>query len=317
LTPIPVLGHIAPVAVEPTPDAPVADAPVADDRAAEAPLAAAPAAAAPEPGAVRVQPVPAQDASAVYLGGALEEERQWLQQSLSRQFSATASSVARVLSQNPRLRGRGGQEVVSDLVAVRLYLTEYGQRIDDSVRTGQPGSHMLFARCVNAGLRRLPSHRGAVRLRATLSDSEWSWYGSQRLVTEWAFCQALTDGTAALPGDVDFLIWSATARRTSALAPEVPGQVVFLPGTRFKVLTVGDGERRAVLLREMSAVESASGTPLGAEPVPLDEIALAGLGKATVAWAGTKQSTQLPQEHARRFGDPPGLIRNPAGTPVT
>jgi hypothetical protein len=266
---------------------------------------------------VRVQPVPPQDASAVYLGGELEKERQWLQQSMSREFSATASSVARVLSQNPRLRGGGEQEVVVDLVAVRLYLTEYGQRIDDNVRTGQPGAHVPFARCVNAGLRRLPSHRGAVRLRATLSDAEWSWYGSVRLITEWAFCPALTDGTVQLPGNVDFLIWSATARRTSALAPEMPGQVLFLPGTLFRVLEVRDGPRREVLLREMSARETASGEPLGLEPTPLDEIALTGLGKTNVAWLGMKQRAELPQEYAHRFGNPPGLIHNLEGSPVT
>jgi hypothetical protein len=282
-----------------------------------APAALAPAAAPQGPGAVRVQPVPAQDASAAHLGDGLEKERQWLQQSLSREFSATASSVARVLSQNPRLRGGGEQEVVVDLVAVRLYLTEYGQRIDDNVRTGQVGSHVPFARCVNAGLRRLPSHRGAVRLRATLSDAEWSWYGSVRLFTEWAFCPALTDGTVKLPGNVDFLIWSATARRTSALAPEIPGQVLFLPGALFKVLEVRDGPRREVLLREMSARETASGEPLGLEPTPLDEMAFTGLGKANVAWLGMKQGTELPQEYAHRFGHPPGLIRNPAGSLVT
>ena len=309
------------MAAEPTVAAPVAAPPVVAPTVA-APAVAAPAVAAPVAGPpvadeVRVQPVPAQDASAAYLGDGLEEGRQWLQQALSRQFSATASSVARVLSQNPRLRGGGEQEVVADLVAVRLYLTEYAQRIDDNVRAGRPGSHVLFARCVNAGLRRLPSHRGAVRLRATLSDAEWNWYGSQRLVTEWAFCPALNDGTAALPGNVAFLIWSATARRTSALAPEVPGQVLFLPGTRFKVLQVRDGERREVLLREMSASETAPAAPVETEPVPLDDIALTGLGKANVAWIGTKQRAELPQEYARRFGDPPGLIRNLAQSPVT
>jgi hypothetical protein len=297
--------------VEPAVAAPADSAP-----ADSAPADSAPAAAPLETGAVRVQPVPAQDASAAYLGDGLEEDRQWLQQSLSREFSATASSVARVLSQNPRLRGGGEQEVVADLVAVRLYITEYGQRIDDNVRTGQRGSHVAFARCVHAGLRRLPSHRGAARLRATLSEAEWSWYSSRRLVTEWAFCSALTDGTVKLPGDVDFLIWSATARRTSALAPEIPGQVVFLPGTLFKVLEVRDGDRREVLLREMSARETASGAPDGTEPGPLDEIALTGLGKAKVGWAGMKQRTEVPRGYADRFGNPLGLIRN-AGSPIT
>jgi len=36
--------------------------------------------------------------------------RQWLQQSLNRKFSAAASSVARVISQNPRLRGGAAQQ---------------------------------------------------------------------------------------------------------------------------------------------------------------------------------------------------------------
>jgi hypothetical protein len=320
LTPLSVLARVAPpavehataaapVAVEPAVAAPRFATPVDAPPGGAAPTLATPVTAPPGNGAVRVQPVPARDASVVSLDGGLEEERQWLQTSLSRQFSATASSVARVLSQNPRLRGGGEQEAVVDLVAVRLYLTEYGQRIDDDVRTGQPGAHVPFARCVNAGLRRLPSHRGAVRHCAALSDAEWNWYGSQRLITEWAFCSALTDGAVPLPGNVDFLIWSATARRTSALAPEVPGQVVFLPGTRFKVLAVRDGERRAVLLREMSAVETAPGVAPGTDPAPLDQLALTGLGKANVAWAGMKRSTALPQEHAHRFGNPPGLIR--------
>jgi hypothetical protein len=282
--------------------------------AAAAPTAAAPVAAVPGGGAVRVQPVPSPEASAVYLGGDLEGERRWLQQALSQQFSATASSVARVLSQNPRLRGGGDQDAVADLVAVRLYLTEYGQRTDDNVRAGQVGGHVPFARCVNAGLRRLPSHRGAVRLRAALSDAEWSWYGSQQQVTEWSFCPALTDGTAALPGNVDFLIWSATARRTSSLVPDVPGQVVFLPGTRFKVLAVLDGERREVLLREMPASETVSPAT---GPAPLDEIALTGLGQASAAWASVKQTANLPGEYTRRFANPPGLLRDPAGEQAT
>jgi hypothetical protein len=316
LTPISLLGRrAAPMAVEPAAAAPepVVSASVsavpASEPAVPAPVPKPPA---PASGVVRVQPVPAQDASAAYLDGGLEEERQWLQRSLSRQFSAAASSVARVLSRSPRLRG-DGQEVVADLVAVRLYLTEYGQRLDDDVRTGQPGSHVPFARCVNAGLRRLPSHRGAVRLRAMLSDAELDWYASQQLVTEWAFCPALTDGGAELPGNVDFLIWSATARRTSALVPEVSGQVVFLPSTRFKVLEVRDEERRTVLLRELSAREA---EPSGAGMAPLDESALTGLEKASVAWSGTRPGTALPQEYARRFCSPPGLLRNLAESPV-
>ena len=167
---------------------------------------------------------------------------------------------------------------------------------------------MAFARCIAAGLRRLPSHRGAVRLRATLTDAEWRWYGSRPVVTEWAFCPALADGAVRLPGTVDFLIWSATGRRTSVLAPEVPGQVVFLPGTSFKVLQVRDGERREVLLRQLSDRETSGDAQAGANPAPFDDFALAGLEKAQAAWAGRGEDGELPEEHAGRFGSPPGLI---------
>jgi len=118
--------------------------------------------------------------------------------------------------------------VVADLVAVRLYLTEYGQRIDDSIRTAQPGSHVAFARCIAAGLRRLPSHRGAVRLRATLTDAEWRWYGSRPVVTEWAFCPALADGAVRLPGTrgLPDLVGDPGAARACSRPRSRPGGVL-------------------------------------------------------------------------------------------
>jgi hypothetical protein len=259
---------------------------------------------------VRVQPVPAPQASAVPPPRGIAQERQWLRRTMSQQFGDTSSLVSRVLSQTPGLRGGGdgaSHDVLTDLVAVRLYLAGHGQRIDDAVRTGEVGPHVPFARCVAAGLRRLPSYRGATRLCATIEDAEWQWYESRRLVTEWAFCPALTDGAARLPGDVDFLIWSMTARRTSLLAPDVASQVVFLPGTSFKVLRVREGERREVLLRELSASEIAADGRVETGQVPLDDLALAGLEKAMDAWAHADASGELPREFAWRFGNPPGL----------
>ncbi len=133
----------------------------------------------------------------------IDGERAWLRQAMSQQYDAAASSVMRVLSEEPGLRGdaRGSSsEVLTDLVAVRLYLTGHAQRLDDAVRTATVGPHVPFGRCVAAGLSRLPTYRGATRLRAALADAEWRWYGSRRLVTEWAFCPALATGHARLPG---------------------------------------------------------------------------------------------------------------------
>jgi hypothetical protein len=286
---------------EPVPAAPPEAPPV------QAPAAAGPAGEDPQ---ARVQPVPAPQASAVPPERGIAKERLWLQRALSQEYGATASSVSRVLSQTPGLRGGDGtaQDVLTDLVAVRLYLAEHGQRIDDAVRTAKVGPHVPFARCVASGLRRLPSYRGAARLRATLADAEWNWYGSRRLVTEWAFCPALTDGSITLPGAVDFLIWSMTARRTHLLAPDVGSQVLFLPGTSFKVLRVSDGQRPEVLLRELSAGEIAPDGKVETGQVPLDEVALTVLEKASDAWAHADPGRELTGGYARRFGNPPGLI---------
>jgi hypothetical protein len=276
--------------------------------AAAAPKPAAPKPAAPKP---RVQSVPSPQACALPPAGGIAHERIWLQRSLTQQFSATANSVARVLSQTPGLRAGGdgtAQDVLADLVAVRLYLSGHGQRIDDAVRTARVGPHVPFARCVTSGLRRLPSYRGATRLRATLADAEWRWYSDRRLVTEWAFCPALTDGGIRLTGAVEFKIWSMTARRTSLLAPDIASQVLFLPGTSFKVLSVCDGQQREVLLRELSPGEIAPDGKVETGQVPLDDVALHGLEKAGDAWERGKQDGELPEGYARRFGNPPGLL---------
>jgi hypothetical protein len=154
----------------------------------------------------------------------------------------------------------------------------------------------------------MPSYRGATRLRATLADAEWQWYQSRDVVTEWAFCAAVTSGRLALPGTVEFRIWSATARRTELLEPSLPGQVLFLPGTSFKVLQVGNSDHKEVLLRELSAHEIGSDGRVELGRVPLDEVALTGLEHRAAAWRAEGSSEDLPAGYEYRFGNPPGLI---------
>jgi hypothetical protein len=230
---------------------------------------------------------------------------------MSRQYDAAASSVGRVLAENPGIRSESGvppSDLLTDMVALRLYLSGHAQRLDDAVRAGKVGPHVPFGRCVAAGLRRLPSYRGATRLRATLADAEWQWYHDRQIVTEWAFCSALASGGAQLPGTVEFRIWSMTARRTSLLEPRLPGQVLFLPGTNFKVLQVSSDGRRQVLLRELSANEIAPDGRVDLDRVPLDEVALTGLEQVGAAWRETQPAEELPAGYEYRFGNPPGLI---------
>jgi hypothetical protein len=259
--------------------------------------------------AVEVQPVPAPAASLAPPARGLAKEREWLRRTLGPEYDAAASAMTRVLSQEPGLRGprESAADALADLAAVKLYLSGHAQQVDQGARTGQVGPHVPFGRCVAAGLRRLPSHRGPAMLRAALGDAEWQWYGARSLVTEWAFCPAVAAGGWRLPGTVDFMIWSVTARRTELVDPAGGRQVIFLPGTRFRVLRVRSGQRREVLLREIAPAE------IGADGRvevmgPLDELAVAGLDKASEVWASGPAAAPVPGQYTHRFTHPPGLL---------
>ncbi|MEU8788312.1 hypothetical protein [Streptomyces sp. NPDC048643] len=256
---------------------------------------------------VRVQPVPRTAACALPPERGVAQERDWVRRTFSEQYNATAGSVSRMMSESPGLRGGSRTEAadaLTELVAVRLYLSGDSRAADTAVRTATAGPHVPLARCVTAGLRRLPSYRGPALLRTRLQDAERAWYRADRLVTEWAFCHARTSLHAGPRGSgaTDVLIWSMTARRTGSLDPAAPDRVVFLPGTSFKVLrTVGD----AVLMREVSPSEIAEDGRVDLQRVKLDEIALKGLGN--ILDALEKAGTDAKAESA----DPPGLILTP------
>ncbi|WP_194915250.1 hypothetical protein [Catenulispora rubra] len=266
--------------------------------------------------APQVQPVPRPETTAVPSVRALDQERQWVRRTLSEQYDNTLGSVSRVVSESPGLRTSGAAtaDVLVDLVAVQLYLNGQTRPFDDLVRSAAAGPHVPLARCIASGLKRLPSHRGPTLVRASLSERELRWYDSRKLVTEWGFVPALAGARYRMPGDVDLLIWSMTARRTHLVAPDLPEQVVFLPGTSFKVLSVVTGERPQVLLRELSASEIGADGRVDPGPVPLDEVALKGLTDAGRTWADEDSAADLPDlpdlpEAVRdRFGGAPGLI---------
>ncbi|MBS2539422.1 hypothetical protein KGQ20_42430, partial [Catenulispora sp. NF23] len=262
---------------------------------------------------VRIQPVPEPAASAVPSARDIAKERIWLRRSLTRQFDAAVNSVARVVSEVPGLRGAGSvspEELISDLVAVRLYLGGDTRGLDDMVRGATVGAHVPLARCVAAGLRHLPSHRGAVRMAADLTPPQLAWYRDRDLLTEWAFAPALSTAGLALPGQTEIHLWSVTGRRTALIDPAVEGQVVFLPGTRFRVLDAGAGR---LLLREVSASEGgsevASEGRLGTASEQLDDLARQGLEQAARSWHDAGLGTAAPPGNLLdRFSSPPGLI---------
>ncbi|MFI5935003.1 hypothetical protein [Actinoplanes sp. NPDC051494] len=284
----------------------------------------APRAAVPEPAVVRevagdarMQPIPAPSASALLPKRSLDEERAWLRRTLSRDFDVMASSVSRIMSEHPGLQATGAvspDSVLADSVAVRLYLSQRGAGIDDGLRTGANGPHVPFARCTVSGLSRLPSFRGTTVYRTSPTAAEWDAYRDRRIVTDWAFVNALTGPCTGQDGDTDVLVWSMTARRTGVLEPEgddrIEDRVLFLPGTHFKILELrqptGD-ERGAVLMREIGANEIGSDGRVDPDRVSLDELAATSLRRSVERWSTAEPKRRIGAGSVGRFGTLPGL----------
>ncbi|MGA5300910.1 hypothetical protein ACPCHT_13335 [Nucisporomicrobium flavum] len=258
------------------------------------------------PMSFQVDPDP--DAQGLPTPAGLAEERAWLRSTLTREFDAAASSVSRLLSEYPGFQA--DPDTMVDAVAVRLYLSAVGDGLDEALREGDVGPQVPFARCVAAGLRRLPSHRGATSLVSDLTAEEVARIRDRGVLTDWGFTHALTEPPLNLPGELDVLIWSMTARRTRLLEPEddrrAESRVVFLPGTSFKVLDAvlpGPGVRGRLLLRELAADEPDRGR------VPFDDLALNSLSRAMEQVGSAGSFSRIGPAAATRFGTVPGLRR--------
>lgn len=321
----PVPGPVAPQPDPPsTPDADTDLPPAADPAPVPGPAepAAAEEAAAVPPHAVaaaqpRVQPVPRPAACVVPPQQGISHERDWVRRNLNEQYNAIAGTVSRVISEAPGLRGASREataDTLTDLVALHLYLSGESRRLDRAVRKAEVGAHVPVARCVASGLARLPSYRGTAVLHAALHAAERDWYEEDKVVTEWAFCRALTTAYPDTPGDTRFLLWSMTARRTHLVDPSVPDRVLFLPGTGFKVLRVHPGSRHTVLLRELSPSEIGEDGMVDDQRVPLDEIALTGLEQIRDRWDSLAgDGPPVVPAYAAELASPPGLITTDGG----
>lgn len=313
--PPPVAPPVAPVVPPPVSPAGFLDEVSDTGTSAEAPpiTLAAPA------GTAAVQPTPASAASALLSDRGLDEERRWLRRTLAAEFDATAGSLGRVLSQHPGLHGsdpRAAEEILADAVAIRFYLSERGVAIDAGLRSAVPGPHVPIARCVVAGLTRLPSHRGATTFTASPTAAEWKLLESRRVFTDWGFVHALTEPAVPVPGaggdgEVDVLIWSMTARRTRLLEPDgatgAENRVLFVPGTSFKLLEATTGDRRRLLLRELATDEIGADGRVDGDRGALDDLAVATLTRAADQWSDRNPSGRIGPAAIARFGALPGL----------
>ncbi|MEV7626855.1 hypothetical protein [Actinoplanes sp. NPDC089786] len=265
----------------------------------------------------RLQPTPVAASSAIPSARGLQEERAWLRRTLSDDFDRVASSVSRMLSEQPALQtgdSRTPAEILSDCVAVRLYLSSQGSAIDADLRAARKGPHVPFARCVVAGLGPMPSHRGPASFTTSLSAAHWTLLHKHKLLTEWGFLNALTEPSPDLKGDVEILVWAMTARRTTGFEPQgderADNRVLFLPGTSFKVLMTTEpsgAARGRVLLRELSRTEIAADGRVAGDRINLDELAVASLQRYVERWTGKDRPARVGTAAAGRFVLPPGI----------
>lgn len=331
MPPVPAAPPVPP-AVAP-PSLPVADlpSPVEPKTTAPEPTPAPEPIAAPEPAPPAVtateptntqrpaalQPTPGPESTALLPKRGVDKEREWLRKSLGAEYGLMSNSVARILSEHPGFQGAlstSSVEVLTDAVAVQLYLSAKGTAIDAGLRSGVNGPHVPIARCVVAGLSRLPSHRGPATFATSLSSSATTLYRTQKVLTEWGFLNTLTQPSSTLDGDTDVLVWSITARRTKLLEPAEAGvenRVLFVPGTSFKVLELrepADGARGLVLLRELTASEVDETGKVASDRISLDELALVSLRRELEVWAEAEGRRPMDKKAAQRFTALPGLV---------
>jgi hypothetical protein len=294
-----------------------ADFPAAGVLAAGAPdVPGAPAGYAPGRDAA-LQPAPRPEAAAVLPPHGLEEEREWFRRDLAGEYGTMSNAVARVLAEHPGFQGelsRNSAEVLTDAVAVRLYLSPRGELIDQALRTAAPGAHVPIARCVVAGLSRLPSHRGPSMFTVSPTPEQWTLYRDHSVLTEWGFLNAFAGPYANLDGDTEVLVWSISGRRTRLLELDgdpVEDRVVFVPGTGFKILELsepGESTRGLILLREIAVTEIDETGLVDPHRTALDDLALRSLRQELEKWTGSPPQRKIGRKAAARFGVLPGLV---------
>ncbi|MBP0452908.1 hypothetical protein J5Y04_25675 [Kitasatospora sp. RG8] len=188
-------------------------------------------------------------------------ERAAVKDLLGGHFQRCASHADQVATRLPALRSGGRDdlnELKTDLAAVFLHHADPGAPVSrtelvEAARRPDPGPLDAFLACLGSGLRRLPSHHGAVLLGAHATAEELRHYVPGARLTEPAPVVGLPSHDVELGTPVEFAVWSATGRRTAVFAEEGEHEVVFPPGSHFSVLDVlpgEDGRPTRVLLRE-------------------------------------------------------------------
>ena len=206
----------------------------------------------------------ATDGSPVRPGASTPADREQLRVMLGPAFVRLVNRADQIATRLPGLRSTPIDDIKADLVAVLLHHTDTGvpatrAELVAAARSDRASHLSAYLTCLTSGLRRLPSHHGAVLLGAIAGERELQQYTAGSLLIEPAPVAALPAHDVDLGTPVEFAVWSTTGRRTALFGnPGDEPVVVFPPGTRFRVLNVrpgsGPGTPSRVLLREIGAV---------------------------------------------------------------
>lgn len=211
-------------------------------------------------------------------------ERQVLRSHVGADWERHTRAAQRTLTALPGLRPAGDEddEPLADLAALYAYLGavegRLGERELAAALNRRDPDAVAYLACLASGLRRLPSYRGATVLTAGVFDDATAMLlpGEEVGVAVPVITHAVDEPWYPTLADDHYLIWSSTGRRVGSFAeagPSAPTDVVFGPGSRFRVLEVRDrGGASVVVLREVPP-----GTPptapgmLGTADVPVLE----------------------------------------------
>ena len=227
--------------------------------------------AAPEPASAEVAGLPEVALYRPAQGQPIEDrgsstaERQEFVAALGPAYTDSITTVNAALAAWPALRQDASAAAKTDLVAVRVFFGRSGSsasRLNAALRAGAEPELPGYVPCLVSGLRRLPPSRRAMVCQGRLTVPAQQLYPEGATLVEPAFRIVSGAGGLAIEGaDVDYLIWSRSARQVGVLGEPELDEAIFLAGTRFKVLAVRDGAGQegipatAVLLREVAPGE--------------------------------------------------------------
>lgn len=256
----------------------------------------------PEPVNVTLPPVPFGPGHR-----STEDERTVFRTLADTEWDRHGTAVARALARMPALRGREQEAARADLIALRLYLHNNEgplshQALLHSLHTHDAGL-LPYVACLASALSRLPSYRGVV-LRATGPISSSGMPSPGTLLRDVAPVSAtpLDPVRPSMTTGASYVIWSVGARRVRQLLDpgDGPEEVVFTPGTLFRVLDVrrgGQDRARQIFLRELPG----SQMPVTSDPEG-DRAALARLDEAVHGRSAPASADQWPERCSGPFG---------------